>query len=57
MGKQRPEVETEQGTDDGWLVPEAVSLLLKCLFLAHTYYGTDISQKIMWLLFEASSFC
>ena len=57
VGKQRVAAEMEQGTDNSWLVPEAVSFLLKCLFLAHAYYGTDISQKIMWLLFEASSFC
>lgn len=47
----------EQGTDNSCLILEAVSLLLKCLFLALAYYGTDISQKIMWLLFETRSFC
>jgi len=57
VGKQRTAAEMEQGTVGSWLVPEAVSLLLKCLFLAHAYYGTAISQKVMWLLFEASSFC
>lgn len=57
VGKQRRAEEMEQGTDSGWLVLEAVSSLLKCLFLAHAYYGTDISQKMMWLLFEGSSFC
>lgn len=57
VGKQRSAEEMEQGTDSSWLVPEALSFLLKCLFLAHAYYGTDISQKVMWLLFEGSSFC